>query len=134
MQANITFQETTEEEDFERCSVLNDEWNKSVAKSRELRLAKEREARREHIFNKLVEKEEKTIKEIKEIDDKVKRVKEASVNFITPENIDQAIEDALANSVEYNWAIDSSGTIYHDKYVKRMPDENQKQKKAQHNF
>lgn len=39
----------------------------------------------------------------------VKKEKEASATFITEENIDEAIDNALNNTVDYNFAIYSNG-------------------------
>ena len=39
-------------------------------------------------------------------------LKELSKNFITLENLDAAIEYALANPVDYNFSIDLQGNMY----------------------
>lgn len=39
----------------------------------------------------------------------VRKEKEASSSFITSENIDEAIEKALTETVDYNYAIDING-------------------------
>lgn len=41
------------------------------------------------------------------------RLKELSKSYILKENLDQAIEFALANPVDYNFAIDLQENIYH---------------------
>lgn len=41
-----------------------------------------------------------------------KNFQEKSKTFITAENIDDAIERALANHVDYNFAIDTEGNHY----------------------
>lgn len=43
---------------------------------------------------------------------KYKIFQERSKTFITAENIDEAIERALANHVDYNFAIDTEGNRY----------------------
>lgn len=125
--------EVAEKEDDAKCESMNDEWNASIAKSREIRLAKEREARREFILQRIVDKEERDRRYLAKIEEQVRRVKEESVTFITEKNIDQAIEDALDNPVDHNWAIDENGIVHRGKYVQPEGDDNRKQKRAQRN-
>lgn len=102
-----------EEDEFQRCINLNNEWNATIAKERSVRLEKEFAERREYIKERLElakEREEERIRRIEEI---VRKEKEAAKNFITRENVDAAIETALANPVDYNYSIDLRGNMYH---------------------
>ncbi|XP_012268621.2 probable 28S ribosomal protein S26, mitochondrial [Athalia rosae] len=107
-----------EQEDFERCWKINEDWNAARAKEREVRLAEEWKIRSEQILETMVIKDQYRKDKLETIEEKVKQLKEASKHFITADNIDQAIEDALDNPVNYNWAMDSAGTIYRGKYIK----------------
>ncbi|XP_055855672.1 probable 28S ribosomal protein S26, mitochondrial [Episyrphus balteatus] len=102
-----------EEQEFQRCVDLNKEWNAKIAGERNARLAKEYAERREFIKERLElakEREEDRLQRIEEI---VRKEKEAAKNFITRENIDAAIETALANPLDYNFSIDLRGNLYH---------------------
>ncbi|XP_055905043.1 probable 28S ribosomal protein S26, mitochondrial [Eupeodes corollae] len=102
-----------EEAEFQRCLNLNKEWNDQIAAERNLRLEKENAAKREYIKERLElakEREEDRLQRIEEI---VRKEKEASKTFITRENIDQAIETALANPLDFNFSIDLRGNLYH---------------------
>lgn len=41
--------------------------------------------------------------------------------YILPENIDQVIENALTNIVDYNFAIDLNGNIYRGRDTEAIP-------------
>ncbi|XP_011296782.1 probable 28S ribosomal protein S26, mitochondrial [Fopius arisanus] len=101
-----------EEEDYANCSKINDEWNKELAKRREIRLAKEKENRIQETLKIFNEKKQLNEKIMEEIEGKVKRARMEAKTFITRENIDRAIEEALADVVDYNAAIDKEGRLY----------------------
>lgn len=101
-----------EEADFQRRNAINDEWNFEISKIRDARVAKENADRREFILKRLELKKIREKKVLETIEEKVRREKENSATFITRDNIDQAIEQALANPVEYNFSVDLQGTIY----------------------
>lgn len=42
---------------------------------------------------------------------------ELSKTYITPENIDKAIEEALENKLDFNYALDTRGNKYVGRYV-----------------
>lgn len=109
------------EEDFEACKAINDKWNAEIAKIRETRLAEKRKERREHILQRLLQEEQKKEEQKKALNEWVKRVKEESVTFITPENVDAAIEECLANVVNHNRALDSEGNWHEGKYPPVSP-------------
>lgn len=59
-QAKADVPQTKEfDEDFKRISAINDEWNKTIAASREVRVAKQDADRREEILQKLIAAEER---------------------------------------------------------------------------
>ncbi|KRT79044.1 hypothetical protein AMK59_7249, partial [Oryctes borbonicus] len=98
-----------QDEDFARCSKINDEWNASVQVDRvkffkdtfENYINSAKESLRKH--------EELNQLQLEEAEKLVAEQKEAAKTFITEANIDEAIERALANPVDYNFAIDLDG-------------------------
>ena len=105
------------EKDFVKCNEINERWNKEVAKEREQRLAKQREARTKEIMSKLEAKRERDSKLRTRVDAEIRKAKEEALTFITPENIDEVIENALRNIVNHNVAIDINGNFYTDDYT-----------------
>lgn len=104
---------TPEEElaDRERCEQLNNAWNARIAAEREERLAAKLAARKEHILQRLELAEERRERQLAEVEELVRREKLASATFILKDNLDAAIEHALANPVDYNFAIDLQGNV-----------------------
>lgn len=100
------------EEEFRQCSEVNDKWNAEIAQVRNQRLAIEREAQRELILQRLDALKDRTASRRVSAEELVRLEKERVKSLITPANIDQAIEAALAETKDYNFAIDLSGKIY----------------------
>ncbi|XP_060517713.1 small ribosomal subunit protein mS26 [Cylas formicarius] len=96
-------------EDFARCKEINEKWNAEIKILREKRAASQLEAdlafAKERISHEML-KQEKLTEVVEEL---VRKEKEISKTFITPENIDAAIEIALENEVDYNFAINAAG-------------------------
>jgi small subunit ribosomal protein S26 len=101
-----------EEAEFERCKKINDEWNFEISKIRDARLAVKNAEMREHIKTRLELKAIREIEKLEKIEEVVKKEKQAAVTFITRDNIDKAIEEALANPVDFNFAVDSKGAVF----------------------
>lgn len=95
--------------EFSRCSSLNDEWNAEIAKMREIRLAKENERRKTEILATLDSKEKEVLLLKESMNKKILAEKENSKSFITEKNLQQAIEQALANPISFLYAINSQG-------------------------
>ncbi|CAG9768699.1 unnamed protein product [Ceutorhynchus assimilis] len=96
-------------QDLAVCHEINNKWNKENKILREKRLAEELERDIAFAKNRI---EQEIIKEqelFEFTEELVRKEKEASVNFITKENIDDAIDKALAEAVDYNFAIDLNG-------------------------
>jgi len=110
-----------EDEEFEQVLKENDQENRRIAQQRKTRID-------ERI--RLVE--ESTLKEIDTVvnsEQQALRDREAEVlamverskDFITLENMEQKILDALENPKEYNYAIDINGNVYQgDVYLKYL--------------
>ncbi|KAG5896267.1 hypothetical protein JTB14_033564 [Gonioctena quinquepunctata] len=97
------------EEDFQSCTELNNEWNEKQRVLREEyfadRLQKELDFAKERIGLELIKAEENQ----EEIEEIVRREKGNAKYFISAENLDEAIENAIENPVDYNFALDSNG-------------------------
>ncbi|VVC32507.1 Hypothetical protein CINCED_3A009121 [Cinara cedri] len=116
-----------EEALWKKCLEINDNWNAEVALARDERLAIEREAQRKLILAQLIEKEEEKKKQLEAIEEIVRLEKEKSKSYITVENIDQAIDKALDNIVNYKYAIDVAGNIYYNNELEKQTTETGKQ-------
>uniref|UniRef100_A0A8D9AYY5 Small ribosomal subunit protein mS26 n=1 Tax=Cacopsylla melanoneura TaxID=428564 RepID=A0A8D9AYY5_9HEMI len=111
----IEAQRRAVEEDWEHSNNLNAEWNAEVAAEREQRLAIEKE---EKVIQIVAEKEAKKQKESEDLERAEQAVQaeiENSKTFITRDNIDQYIEQALSSHIDYNFAIDKEGNVYQGK-------------------
>ncbi|XP_071448960.1 small ribosomal subunit protein mS26 [Hetaerina americana] len=98
-----------EEEEFSQALKVNDLWNKEIEGIRAQRLAKEEEEARNEILERMILSDQEAQERIKLLDSVVKQEKAKSSTFITPEKLDEAIEYALANPVDYNYCIDLEG-------------------------
>lgn len=98
------------------CSAINDEWNAEVGKKREIRLAEMREKRKNSILMSMLKKEQQFEIQKEKLNEQIRKIKKESVTFITAENVDAAIEECLANIVDYNRALDLEGNWHEGKY------------------
>lgn len=105
-------EEAEKEAEHERMMEYNRQENERVAKLREERIRREQEAEFAKVRLSIAKKEEEKIiaKEaaLKYISDTQELVK----TFIRREDLQQAIESAMANPVDYNYAIDTEGHIF----------------------
>ncbi|XP_067633199.1 small ribosomal subunit protein mS26-like, partial [Eurosta solidaginis] len=109
-----------EEAEFQNCIQENEAWNQKIAAERNERILKERESKAAIIRERLEAarlREEEKFERAEEI---VRREKELAKTFINHENLDVAIEQALANPVDYNFSLDLKGNIYRGR--KTLPD------------
>nr|CAH7763153.1 unnamed protein product [Callosobruchus chinensis] len=97
------------EEDHQRCIKINNDWNEKQSKLREEAMAEELEAKLSYARKRLEDQLMKQDEKQKAIEEIVQHQKEASKDFILPHNIDEAIDRALENPVDYNFAITLSG-------------------------
>ncbi|XP_049964352.1 probable 28S ribosomal protein S26, mitochondrial [Schistocerca serialis cubense] len=107
-----------EREQHVLCMKENDAWNVEVAKLRAVRLAKQELAEKEAILDAIIKHEQQEKEYLEKVEDIVSKEKERSKHYITPENIDEAIEKALDNEVDYNFSLDVDGTVYHGRMTK----------------
>lgn len=101
-----------EEEEFQRCLDENAAWNAIIASERNVRLANEREAKVAYVQERLDAYKLSQEERIERADKRIQYEIQQSKTFITHENLDEAIEVALANPVDYNYAIDMAGNLY----------------------
>lgn len=99
------------EEEFRQCCEVNDKWNSEIAVIRNQRLQQERDAHKELILQRLDAKNERLSSRRQSAEELVRLEKIRSKSMITPENIDRAIEEALAETKDFNFAIDLGGRI-----------------------
>ncbi|KAI1289815.1 putative 28S ribosomal protein S26, mitochondrial [Halotydeus destructor] len=107
-------QVAAEKDEHLRLLEENEKENVRVAGERVKRLEKERISIREDLLSQEISLqaryEEQTNKARAVLDDEMKRFP----TYITKENLELAIEEALANPVNYEYAIDKNGKIYHE--------------------
>ncbi|XP_026763763.1 probable 28S ribosomal protein S26, mitochondrial [Galleria mellonella] len=101
-----------EADDWQRCVEINDKWNAQVALEREERRKKELAKMEEYALARMEAKDRELKERIEKASQEIRKQKELSKTFITPENLDAAIDHALANPVDYNFAIDLQGNQY----------------------
>nr|XP_023012772.1 probable 28S ribosomal protein S26, mitochondrial [Leptinotarsa decemlineata] len=103
------------EKDYEHCTEVNDDWNRKQQILREKyfadRLQEEITFAEKRIETELINAE----KRFEEFEEIVRKEKANSKYFILEENLDEAIENALANQVDYNYALELNG----DKFLGR---------------
>lgn len=98
------------EEDFERCMKINDQWNEQQRVVREQEAAERLSSELEEAMKKIEEHEVQMKVKMEQIEELVRQEKEKSKSFILDvEALDAAIEHALANPTDYNYAIDLEG-------------------------
>ncbi|XP_042322375.1 28S ribosomal protein S26, mitochondrial [Sceloporus undulatus] len=98
-------------EEHRRLMAWNDAENKRLQERREERLRKEETAERERRLRGAEYQATLMEEFIKEKEKEVLQLQEDAKSFITPENLDQRIEECLNNPRNYNYAIDKEGRV-----------------------
>lgn len=88
---------------------INDDWNATIAAERDERLNAKLAERKAWIAERLELKLERDQAALDAAEETVRREKELSKTYILKANLNEAIEYALANPVDYNFAIDLQG-------------------------
>lgn len=111
--AGVSLEEQSkkDEEEWQKLLAWNDEENAKTRQMREARLAEEAKRQAEEKLEALIQIEKEEAEWLKELEELVKKEKEASKSYITPENLDQRVEAALAEEKSYLFGIDKSGNI-----------------------
>ncbi|XP_037721525.1 probable 28S ribosomal protein S26, mitochondrial [Drosophila subpulchrella] len=111
-----------EEAEFQKCIDANAAWNAAIAKERDQRLAKEREEKVAYVQERLEARQVREEERKEQANQRVLLEIERSKTYITRENLDAAIETALANPVDHNYAIDLAGNLYQGRSTTQLPD------------
>ncbi|XP_066535921.1 28S ribosomal protein S26, mitochondrial [Hoplias malabaricus] len=98
-----------ESEEHRSLMAWNDAENHRLSKIRELRVQKETEAAEQRKKEAAVLHQQELENYIKEKEKEIMQLQEEVKNFITLENLDQKIEEALDNPKNYNFAVDKEG-------------------------
>lgn len=109
--------------EWEESLLLIKQWNEEVAMKRNARLEMERKLKEEEIQQRIIEEERLEEQRLQEIEDFIRKEKELSKSYITPENIDQTIEECLERVTDYNWAVDVRGRKYVGRFVNASGEE-----------
>ncbi|XP_045454492.1 probable 28S ribosomal protein S26, mitochondrial [Melitaea cinxia] len=109
--ADSEMSQKLEADEWEKCVKLNEQWNMQVAAEREERRKIELAAMEEYALKRMEAKDMELQERILRASEEIKREKELSSTFITPDKLEAAIEHALANPVDYNFAIDLKGNV-----------------------
>lgn len=111
--AGISLEEQSkkEEEEWQRLLAWNDAENAKTLAMRETRLKEEARHKEAEKLDALINMEKEDAKWLAELEEVVRKEKEASKAYITLENLDEAIETALADEKNYSFSIDKSGNV-----------------------
>merc|ERR1719250_326709 len=107
-----------EDEEHLKMVKLNEEENKKVAERRVARLKVEAGERKVRIARELEEFEISEKERITDADQMVEKHKIEMENRIREEDLVKAIETALANPVDFEYAIDADGNIFRGRNTK----------------
>ncbi|KAM6968726.1 small ribosomal subunit protein mS26 [Tautogolabrus adspersus] len=100
-----------EAEEHRALMAWNDQENQRLLKLRMLRLQKEKEEAERKQVEADIQREQEQQELIKQREREILQLQEDAKNFITLENLDQRIEEALDNPKNYNFAIDKQGRV-----------------------
>ncbi|XP_047537345.1 probable 28S ribosomal protein S26, mitochondrial [Vanessa atalanta] len=109
--ASSEMSQQLEADEWEKCVQINEKWNAQVAAEREQRRKIELAAMEDYALKRIEAKDKEFKERIARASAEIRREKELSSTFITPDNLEAAIDHALANPVDYNYAIDLRGNI-----------------------
>lgn len=119
--ASSEMSQRLEAEEWLRSVELNEKWNIQVSLEREERRKAEVQALEERALKK-IEVVDQMIKErIAKASEEILREKNLSSTYITAETLEAAIENALANPTDYNYAIDLKGNLYQGRDTQVKP-------------
>ncbi|XP_004925783.1 small ribosomal subunit protein mS26 [Bombyx mori] len=107
--ASSEMSQQLEADEWARCFELNEKWNAEISAAREERRKLEIAKLEEYTLARMEAKDKELQIKIKKASEKIREQKELSKTFITPENLDEAIDLAIANPTDYNYAIDMKG-------------------------
>ncbi|KAM8736675.1 small ribosomal subunit protein mS26 [Acanthopagrus schlegelii] len=100
-----------EAEEHRALMAWNNEENLRLLKLRTLRIQKEKEEAERKKLEAIIKHEQEQQEFLKVKEREILQLQEDAKNFITLENMDQRIEEALDNPKNYNFAIDKEGRV-----------------------
>ncbi|MCJ8730681.1 hypothetical protein PDJAM_G00187340 [Pangasius djambal] len=100
-----------EAEEHRALMAWNDAENLRLRKIRELRVQSETEAAEQRKKEAAILRQQELENYIKEKEREILQLQEEAKNFITLENLDQRIEEALDNPKNYNFALNKEGQV-----------------------
>uniref|UniRef100_A0A3Q3IIM4 Small ribosomal subunit protein mS26 n=1 Tax=Monopterus albus TaxID=43700 RepID=A0A3Q3IIM4_MONAL len=100
-----------EAEEHHALMTWNKQENLRMLKVRMIRIQKENEEAEHKKLEAAIEREREQQEFIREKEREIMQLQEDAKNFITLENLDQRIEEALDNPKNYNFAIDKEGRV-----------------------
>ncbi|XP_038135391.1 28S ribosomal protein S26, mitochondrial [Cyprinodon tularosa] len=100
-----------EEEEHRALMDWNNQENLRMLKARISRIQKEEEEAEIKKMEAAVQREEELQEFIRQKEKEILQLQEEAKNFITLENLDQRIEEALDNPKNYNFAVDKEGKV-----------------------
>ncbi|XP_041928441.1 28S ribosomal protein S26, mitochondrial [Alosa sapidissima] len=100
-----------EAEEHRALMEWNNQENDRLRKIREVRVQQEQEESQRMQMEVVLERQRELDELVKEKESEILRLQEEAKTFITMENLDQRIEDALDNPQNYNFAIDKEGRV-----------------------
>ncbi|XP_030574886.1 small ribosomal subunit protein mS26 [Archocentrus centrarchus] len=100
-----------EAEEHRSLMAWNNEENLRMLKARILRVQQEAEEAQRKKIEAAIQREQEQQEFIKEKEREILQLQEEVKNFITVENLDQRIEEALDNPKNYNFAVDKEGRV-----------------------
>merc|ERR1719189_135140 len=109
-----------EAEEDEQVLLENEQINAEIAKKRELRLQKEHIEQEEKIRQDLRDFDKQETIKHRELQEFIKEETKILENRIKLEDLEKAIETALENPTDYEFAIDSDGHIFRGRETKSI--------------
>ncbi len=109
-----------EEEEHVKLLEENEKVNQIVAKKREIRLKKEAIEAEEQIREHIKELEREETEKIARTEELIRAETEAMENRIKQEDFERAVEIALDNPIDHEFAIDLQGNIYRGRETKSI--------------
>jgi small subunit ribosomal protein S26 len=103
-----------EEDEQARLLAENEMENARVARLREERMREEEQNMKAQMIVEEMKRQEEIKLRSKNIDEEVRIEIERSKTYITRDTLDAALEEALANPVTYDYAIDVNGNVHYD--------------------
>lgn len=100
-----------EAEEHRTLMAFNDQENLRMLKLRVARIQREKEEAEQKKLEAAIQREQQEQELIKQREKEILKLQEDAKNFITLENLDQRIEEALDNPKNYNFAIDKGGQV-----------------------